>query len=170
MEVFHRILSDSNPSQNRSGWDSFNYSSHFLFVLLFLQAFANRSKYIHYNWYHPHPQFKNVLVPWQGQVFSLFSTSLILFWGSVGTAYLQNKKFFFVFSLIKTRSSLLGESRRSACFLKDNFIDYILQDGFYFVHIPFFSMVNFLYFAQFPVDNLSLPVYHIIKGFISVTI
>ena len=42
--------------------------------------------------------------------------------------------------------------------IPENFLRLILQDGFWFVYIPFGSMVKFLFIAQFPVNHLLHPV------------
>ena len=39
--------------------------------------------------------------------------------------------------------------------IPENFVRFNLQDGFWFVHIPFGSMVKFQFLAQFPVDHQS---------------
>ena len=41
--------------------------------------------------------------------------------------------------------------------INENFMHLILQHGFWFVHIPFCSMIKFQFLAQFLVDNLSHP-------------
>ena len=42
--------------------------------------------------------------------------------------------------------------------IPENFMDLIVYDGFWFVHISFSSMVRFRFLAQFPVNQLSHPV------------
>ena len=37
--------------------------------------------------------------------------------------------------------------------IPENFVCLILQDGFWFVHVPFGSMIKFQFLAQFPVDD-----------------
>ena len=47
--------------------------------------------------------------------------------------------------------------------IPENFMHLILLDGFWFVHIPFGSMVKFQFLAQFSVDHLS---YTVVSSFI----
>ena len=67
---------------------------------------------------------------------------------------------FFMLLLTITRSGRLAEIRWSFFYIKisEKFVRIILQDWFQVVHIPFFRMVKFQFFAQFRVDHLSYPV------------
>ena len=58
------------------------------------------------------------------------------------------------------KSSVLAGIGGSVCITKvpENFVGNILQNGFWFGHLPFGSMVKFKFFAQFPVDHLLHPV------------
>ena len=63
---------------------------------------------------------------------------------------------FFVFVLLKTRSDLLAWMGVIHLYLQilQNFMCFILNSRFWFVHIPFISMLKFQSIAQFPVGHL----------------
>ena len=91
------------------------------------------------------------------------SKHLFLFWFScIFSLSTETAKSIYgnCFLLIITRLGLLAGIWWSLCILKSQRIlmRLILWNGFWFVHIPFGSMVEFQSLAQFPVNHPSSPV------------
>ena len=98
---------------------------------------------------------------------SLFSFSLILTLRSAGMTKPSIRKtlffsflHFFFFFLNYPSVWFSGRDYEIRLYLKipENFMRLILQDGFWFVQIPFGCMVKYQFLAQFSADNLSYPV------------
>ena len=94
---------------------------------------------------------------------SLFSLSWIFTLWSTGTTKSTIQRVLF-FLLIITISGLLAEIRWECLYFKipGNFMRFILQNGFWFVRVPFGSMVRFQFLAQFPVNTFPIIIIIII--------
>ena len=62
---------------------------------------------------------------------------------------------FFFWQLGRGQYATLGD--RLYLKISENLMHFILQEGFWFVHIPFYSMIKFQFLIQFPVDHLPCP-------------
>ena len=89
---------------------------------------------------------------------SLLSLSLIFSEQSTGTAkpMIQNILFLLLIITLLLIIIVFRPKLRDLCVSQSprEFVLYILLDGLWFVHIPFGSMLTFLFLAQFPVDHL----------------
>ena len=94
------------------------------------------------------------------EYFSIFSFFLLFTLWSAGTAKSTTLQILF-FLLINIRYSLLANMRWSVCISKSKWILWgqIFLDRFWFVQIPFVSMVKLSTLAQFPVSYSVLPTF-----------
>ena len=98
--------------------------------------------------------------------FSSFSLSFSFTLWSVRTAKSTRKQSLFFF-LIKTWSGLLPGIEWSVCYLESHLICSLFYDRFWFVHKAFVSIVKFQSLAQFPEDQFSHTVLHVLVFLLS---
>ena len=125
-----------------------------------LQALGDCSKLTNYNWYHYylHMLFRSIA---RSKYCSHFSFSLIFTLTGWQIHELVDSLFFSSFFFITITRCLVFWPGLGDLFVSQNpkeFILLILQDRFWFVYIPFCSMVKFQFVAQFPVIPLHHPV------------
>ena len=89
---------------------------------------------------------------------SFFSLSFNFTLWSAGTAKSTILQVLFFVDYYKVWSS--GWDLVICLYIKipEEFVSFILQDGFWVVHMPFVHIVKFKFLAQFPVDCLAHPV------------
>ena len=140
-------------SSQCSGWSQQCYlnnldsSSDFQFFLSNFQVFEDRSKCTNYSWHYPHVPLllKNFLARFL--YLSLFSFYSIFTMSSAGTARSITRQLHFFVNDHLVRCS--GRDYVIRLYLKvpENFTSLILQDGLWFMYIPFDSTVKFQFLA-----------------------
>ena len=157
--VFNWSLSDIKSSQ--LFWILLSILLHLrcvvVLIVLVLPLISNYyclfSERIYYNWHSVTFTFYRFFCSQaRSKYLSIFSLSFIFILGSAGMAKSNRRQvLFFRFS---NRDLVIHLYVK----IPENFLRLIFLDRFWFVHIPFRSMVKIQSLAQFPVDHLSNPV------------